>query len=575
MNRVKAMMIAVLMILHSAGMRAQNMAMTAVRQRAAEAAERFIGRSCNAKGQERDDADAEGLTLAYSDEREGVTGFHVFNVAGGGFVIVGGNAAAREVLGYSRQGRFVADSIPEGMRDLLSGYSADIAACAKATVRETTVAEAEETEKSIPPMLKTKWGQGAPYNAMLPDSRLFTGCNATALAQIMRYHEYAKGSGAVNYSLDIAGIGSKTFSANFGSAVYDFPKMRDEYHAGEYTEEEGNAVARLMYDVGVAMTMTYGTSVSTSGTTKPAFAAAQYFGYDRGVSVKNRAAYTDTEWERMIYTELSEGRPVLYSGQSGAEGHAFVVHGYDADSRCFAINWGWEGQSDGYFALSGSNALSNENYSGRVFSEKQLAMVGLKRDEGGAARLHIASVGPYLCNATQSPSRPSVYSYTADRSMNKEKKTYILVRYHNLSVMFNQFTYGIMYEDMATGDRTYLEQGRYELTQGSSFSSYKYITIDSRDLKYNGRYRAIPVCRRIDRYQDKDWQPVELPVGQTYTIMEIKGGEDNPAGITAPSSGDERVTGIYSLDGRRVAKPRKETVNIYLYGNGRRVKRMM
>ena len=48
---MKAMMIAVLMMLHSAGMRAQNMAMTAVRQRAAEAVERFIGRSCNTMGQ--------------------------------------------------------------------------------------------------------------------------------------------------------------------------------------------------------------------------------------------------------------------------------------------------------------------------------------------------------------------------------------------------------------------------------------------------------------------------------------------------------------------------------------------
>ena len=567
------MMIAVLMMLHGAGMRAQNVAMTAVRQRAAEAVERFIGRSCNAKGQERDDADAEGLTLAYSDEREGVTGFYVFNVAGGGFVIVGGNAAAREVLAYSREGRFVRDSIPEGMRDLLLCYSADIAAQAKATTGITAATEEEDMPESIPPMLTTKWGQGAPYNAMLPDSRLFTGCNATALAQIMRYHEYAKGSGTVSYTLDIAGIGTETFSANFGSATYDFPRMRDEYRAGEYTEEEGNAVARLMYDVGVAMTMTYGTSVSTSGTTKPAYAAARYFGYDRGVSVENRAAYTDTEWERMIYTELSEGRPVLCSGQSGAEGHAFVVHGYDADSRCFAINWGWEGASDGFFALSGSNALSNEGYTGRVFTEKQLATVGLRPDAGGTAALHVASVGPYLCNATQSPSRPSVYSYRIDRSKGEERKTYILVMYHNLSVMYDKFKYGVMYEDMATGERIIVSQGSLSLSQGSSFAAYKYVTVDTRELKYNGRYRALPVCCRTDRYQDKYWQPVELPVGQTYTTIEITGGEDNPSGITAPESEAETVTAVFSPDGRRLAKPRRGSVNIYLLSSGRRVKR--
>ena len=140
--------------------------------------------------------------------------------------------------------------------------------------------------------------------------------------------------------------------------------------------------------------------------------------------------------------------------------------------------------------------------------------------------------------------------------------------------MFDQFKYGIMYEDMATGDRTYQEQGRYELSQGSSFSSYKYITVNSSDLKYNGRYRAIPVCRRIDRYQDKDWQPVELPVGQTYTVMEIKGGEDNPTGITAPPSAADEVKAIYSPDGRCLSKPGKG-INIFLYSDGRRVKRMM
>ena len=595
-NRMKTMTIVALMLLKTVEMTAQNIAMTEVRQRAVAAAEHYIRHSCSAKGQEKGSKEevdltlagqekgSKGetdLTLAYTSEIDGVTTYHVFNVAGGGFVIIGGNKAARQVLAYSCEGHFDIDSIPQGMRDLLLSYTADIAACSKANVieteanvTETAVTETEETLESIAPMLKTKWGQGAPYNALLPDSRLFTGCNATALAQIIRYHEYAKGSGSLSYSLNIAGLGTHTFSASYGNATYDFPKMRDEYHAGEYTEEEGNAVARLMYDAGVAMKMSYGTSVSTSGITKPAYAAAQYLGYDKAVSVENRAAYTDTEWERLIYEELAQRRPVLYSGQSGEEGHAFVVHGYDADSRCFAINWGWEGLSDGYFALSGSNALSNADYTGLVFSEKQLATVGLKPDEGGAAKLHIASVGPYLCNAVQSPSKPSVYYYTADRSIGKERKTYILVRYHNLSVMFDQFKYGIMYEDMATGDRTYQEQGRYELSQGSSFSSYKYITVNSSDLKYNGRYRAIPVCRRIDRYQDKDWQPVELPVGQTYTVMEIKGGEDNPTGITAPPSAADEVKAIYSPDGRRLSKPGKG-INIFLYSDGRRVKRMM
>ena len=223
---MKTMTIVALMLLKTVEMTAQNIAMTEVRQRAVAAAEHYIRHSCSAKGQEKGSKGEADLTLAYTSEIDGVTTYHVFNVTGGGFVIIGGNKAARQVLAYSREGYFDIDSIPQGMRDLLLSYTADIAACSQANViesesnvTETAETETEETLESIAPMLKTKWGQGAPYNALLPDSRLFTGCNATALAQIIRYHEYAKGSGSLSYSLNIAGLGSYTFSASYGNAT--------------------------------------------------------------------------------------------------------------------------------------------------------------------------------------------------------------------------------------------------------------------------------------------------------------------------------------------------------------------
>lgn len=41
----------------------------------------------------------------------------------------------------------------------------------------------------------------------------------------------------------------------------------------------------------------------------------------------------------MIYKELSEQRPLYYSGSSNTGGHAYVVDGYKEDDF-FCINWG-------------------------------------------------------------------------------------------------------------------------------------------------------------------------------------------------------------------------------------------
>lgn len=53
----------------------------------------------------------------------------------------------------------------------------------------------------------------------------------------------------------------------------------------------------------------------------------------------------------MIQKELIAGRPVLYSGQSTAGGHAFVLDGCD-ENDMYHFNWGWSGYANGYYSLS-------------------------------------------------------------------------------------------------------------------------------------------------------------------------------------------------------------------------------
>ena len=104
--------------------------------------------------------------------------------------------------------------------------------------------------------------------------------------------------------------------------------MTDTY-GKESTEEQRNAVARLMYDVGVACDMQYHPQGSGALSTAAVAALQRYFGYSRSANLLFREYYTIDEWEDTVYSSLAQGLPVLYSGvTSTGEGHAFVCDGY-------------------------------------------------------------------------------------------------------------------------------------------------------------------------------------------------------------------------------------------------------
>ena len=302
------------------------------------------------------------LNLAYTSKSEAKTCFYVFNIGNdNGFVIAGGDEAALEILGYCDHGSFDYDTANPAFKWWLDQYTEQIAH-AEVSTSSPRKAKAQTAERnSIGPLIKTKWYQSYPYNSEIPvydkhGYRYYTGCVATAMAQVMKYWEHPKrGTGSHSYVNSTYGEDSDVFEANFGETTYDWDNMIEKYSLGSqevnYTEEEAKAVGTLMYHAGVSVNMGYTTDQSWAYSHDVPFALITYFGYDKSISNELRKYYSDEAWSELIYNELNEGRPVLYSGGQ----HAFICDGYDTEDDMFSFNWGWNGNEDGYYALNGSS----------------------------------------------------------------------------------------------------------------------------------------------------------------------------------------------------------------------------
>ena len=293
--------------------------------------------------------------LAYTGVCGNLNTLYVFNHEGGGFLVVSADDAAAPLLGYSDTGSFDADAMPPAMQYWFDCYGAEIEQAAAGAIEKTTAYAAAEAQEDIAPLIHTKWNQTAPYNDLCPTidgKHCPSGCTATAMVQIMKYHNYPlHGTGSHSYTLKNI---KKPISANFGATTYDWNAMLDEYDANSPAASR-KAVATLMYHAGVAVDMKYSSIESGASDFNAATALIHYFNYDKGIMYLERNYYSLPEWKNIIYNELRTRRPLLYGGVSeDGGGHAFVCDGYqyrDGEDY-FHINWGWGGISDGYFLLT-------------------------------------------------------------------------------------------------------------------------------------------------------------------------------------------------------------------------------
>ena len=342
---------------------------------------------------------ASSVTLVWDGNEAAKAGsdpvFYVFNVSGGGWVIVSAEDSTTPILGYSDTGSFRSDNLPVNLAGWMGSIRNDIRKAREdrlsATVEvrrkwDNPVRVATRAGESKKVLTTASWNQLSPYNGYLSQyvkrygsgvSRLYTGCVATAMAEVLRYHQWPeKGTGTLEgYTTE---SNSYTVTGYSLGHSYDWDNMPLTY-SNSATTEQKNAVAQLMLDCGVMVHMDYGTDGSGAFAEDIVPALVEHMGYSKQATHRYRSNYTIQKWLEMIRYEIDNNGPVLYGGTGNDGGHQFVCDGYDADNAMVHINWGWSGSDDGYFSLTLSIPGSY------TFDEGQSAIFGLVPDRSGTS----------------------------------------------------------------------------------------------------------------------------------------------------------------------------------------------
>ena len=259
----------------------------------------------------------------------------------------------------------------------------------------------------VAPLITTKWAQyGGGENAMLPyvndpdreSLQAKTGCGATALAQIMKYWNYpqrGRGYNAYHWSHPNTDELISRW-VDFSESVYDWGNMIDLYFNNENrTQKQIDAVAKLMYDIGIALEMQYKDWSTATQIEYIATALKKFYGYNPYLRVVRfvPGGYTMDEWLTMIYRELSEGRPILVGANNySGDRHIFVADGYDEEGRVH-FNLGHAKDSENkYYDLTSPGREGND----WLYNMRMIIGISDKKITAETTEIHVSKPGSIL-----------------------------------------------------------------------------------------------------------------------------------------------------------------------------------
>ena len=494
--------------------------------------------------------------------------FYIFNGSDGGFVLVAADDCVRPILGYSLTGTFRVDQMPTNVQGWLEDYENGIIAVKQAMKeaeqgpRHSNSAQKAIAEEwrmyangtapqaplstSVSPLLTTTWNQSPLYNDMCPyDSiygqRVVTGCVATATAQIMKYWNHpAQGYGSHSYTPSNSHISYGVQSANFGATNYAWNNMPNALTSVS-SQTEIDAVAQLMYHVGVAIEMNY--NVSSEGGSgaynhsdyypSSMSALVDYFKYAPDIALLRRSGCDDATFSAALRAELDQTRPILFDGRDNSGGHSFVCDGYD-QNNFFHFNWGWGGYCDGYYMIGALNPTpggtgGNSTY---TFNISNTALLGIRPNPsfGNGGTVTVNTTGG---NASCSVTGGGTYGFG---------DTVTLVP-----------TAGEGYRFAGWSDNSKTNPRSFTMTGGNYSLTARFETLGSDTMSYCGNLGHNSYWGEYQQGADKYWG-IKLPAssltpGRTLTAVEFYVGNyyyDGYYDVTVYSGTTSPTDTVYS-----------------------------
>ena len=319
--------------------------------------------------------------------------YHAVNFEGGGFVVTSGDTRLTPVVAFSDTGCY-RDGKNNPLYVLLQAdRSRAVAAVnghtSKGTRANDRIAAAESEWKAllsskrdvgnsskgselsisgayVDKLIKTKWGQSSwdgyddgtsVFNYSTPNNYV-CGCVATVGAQIMRYWQYP--TAEIPQFSNTCYVDDSPVTRNSIAGAFNWANMPLSCETTPTpTVAHQKAIGMLMYNVGVAVGMSWHSDSSGASLSALPSALETRFGYKSGgnfvqfnVNLPVGSSTQEEDLKRALYASLDAGMPVCVSVQ-GVGGHAVIADGYgDFWGTTYThLNMGWAGIDDAWYDL--------------------------------------------------------------------------------------------------------------------------------------------------------------------------------------------------------------------------------
>lgn len=296
---------------------------------------------------------ARSLNAAQTEEN---APYYIFNASdNNGFVIISGDDRAKKIIGYSDKGNFDVTNMPPQLSAMLDNFAQSLSELTGSTADQSWTAPTRAASSNDGVLLETaNWGQGYPYNAQCPiidGVQAPTGCVATAMAIIMKYHNWPVVGKYENYYRLSPDGPENEFSWDFANYHPAWGLLKNGYESSNVEDESLKAISDLMMATGIASRVNY--RLFSSTTSVEAFVGLRrFFGYGSKLKFYHKSNVSDTEWINLIRQEINNNRPIFYAcNLTDGSVHALVIDGYSSSNGMLHVNWGWDGNQNGYYAL--------------------------------------------------------------------------------------------------------------------------------------------------------------------------------------------------------------------------------